>query len=72
MMKEWWKQQFTKIAIWVVTEILLSLIGLDTLADYSEFVFEQKEVSQVAVLLSHCDKSIASLSSKLAIAPTLA
>ena len=29
-----------RLAIWLGTEILLSFLGLDDLADYSEFLFE--------------------------------
>lgn len=36
-----------KLAFWLVTEVMLNLAGLDNLADYSEFVFEQE------VLLPH-------------------
>ncbi|AFZ36462.1 hypothetical protein Sta7437_2943 [Stanieria cyanosphaera PCC 7437] len=31
-----------KIFIWLTAEIFLNLIGLDDLADYSEFIFEHK------------------------------
>lgn len=30
-----------KAMVWVVAEILLNFIGLDDLADYSEFIFER-------------------------------
>ena len=33
-----WKTIFIKIIIWLATEIYLNLLGLDTLADYSEFI----------------------------------
>ena len=31
----------TKAVFWLTTEITLSCLGLDDLADYSEFVFEK-------------------------------
>lgn len=40
-MKVQWKKVFVKTTVWLVTEILLNLVGLDNLADYSEFLFEQ-------------------------------
>ncbi|MDJ0572425.1 MAG: hypothetical protein QNJ53_25755 [Pleurocapsa sp. MO_192.B19] len=40
-MKIRWKTLLIKTSIWLATEILLSFIGMDNLADYSEFVFEQ-------------------------------
>lgn len=30
-----------KALVWVVAEIILNFIGLDDLADYSEFIFER-------------------------------
>jgi len=32
-----------KIIIWVMFEIILTLLGLDDLADYSEFLLENKK-----------------------------
>ena len=34
-----------RLAIWLVTEILLSFLGLDDLADYSEFLFEDSALA---------------------------
>ena len=42
-----WKTLLTKTLIWLAVEILLNSIGLDTLADYSEFVFEQNAIVQI-------------------------
>lgn len=41
-MKTQWKNVWVKATIWLVTEIILNFIGLDNLADYSEFIFEQE------------------------------
>lgn len=35
------QQLFTKTIAWLVAEVVLNLAGLDNLADYSEFVFDQ-------------------------------
>lgn len=35
-----WKNLMFRTTVWIVAEILLNVIGLDDLADYSEFVFE--------------------------------
>ncbi len=35
------KKLITKFLIWLMAEILLSFLGLDDLADYSEFIFER-------------------------------
>lgn len=42
------KTSFTKILIWLATEIVLNVMALDTLADYSEFVFAQNTFSDLA------------------------
>jgi hypothetical protein len=38
-MNIWWKKLLVTITLWLVTEIILNLLGLDNLADYGEFVF---------------------------------
>jgi hypothetical protein len=37
-----WEKPLVKIAVWLCAEITLSLMGLDNLADYSEFVFQDR------------------------------
>lgn len=44
-MKTYWQKVFFKITVWLITEILLNILGLDNLADYSEFVFEGKAMA---------------------------
>ncbi len=50
MNKNWQKALF-KITVWLMAEILLNIMGLDDLADYSEFVFEKTaptvQISQI-------------------------
>ena len=36
-----WKQVVYKAGIWLIAEIWLNLIGLDNMADYTEFIFDQ-------------------------------
>lgn len=48
-MKIRWKKLLFNSLIWITTEILLNCIGLDTLADYSEFLFD---ISNIGKLLS--------------------
>lgn len=40
-MKTQRKQLLIKTAAWFIAEVVLNLAGLDNLADYSEFVFDQ-------------------------------
>jgi ion channel-forming bestrophin family protein len=44
-----WKKLLIKLSVWIVTETLLNFLGLDNLADYSEFVFEQVLTNQSKV-----------------------
>jgi hypothetical protein len=41
-MKLQWKKLLVKATVWLAAEIILNLIGLDNLADYSEFIYEQE------------------------------
>lgn len=43
-----WKTLCTKTLIWLAAEIILNSMGLDTLADYSEFVFDKNSVIHLA------------------------
>ena len=36
-----WHKLLYKLTIWLVVEIVLNLMGLDDMADYSEFIFGQ-------------------------------
>lgn len=40
-MKKQWRQSLFRIVLWISAEILLNLLNLDTLSDYSEFLFEK-------------------------------
>ncbi len=37
-----WQKLLVKISFWLATEIILNLVGIDDLADYSEFIYENK------------------------------
>ncbi len=37
-----WKKKLVKATLWLVTEVILNLLGFDNLADYSEFLFEKE------------------------------
>ncbi len=43
-MKIRWKILILKTIIWLVAEIVLNFLGLDNLADYSEFIFEKNVI----------------------------
>lgn len=41
-MKIHWKTAFIKTIVWLAAEIVLNLMGVDSLADYSEFIYEHQ------------------------------
>lgn len=41
-MKVYWKKFIVRVSFWLAAEILLNVIGIDDLADYSEYHFEHK------------------------------
>ncbi len=42
MIQVTWKNLIMKLTVWLLSEILLTFLGLDNLADYSEFIFSQQ------------------------------
>ena len=36
-----WRVTLCKFFVWFIAEIILSILGIDDLADYSEFLFEK-------------------------------
>ncbi|MCL6436603.1 MAG: hypothetical protein K6T90_20825 [Leptolyngbyaceae cyanobacterium HOT.MB2.61] len=48
-MRSYWKTTITKATIWLAAEILLTVVGLDNLADYSEFIFEREVAGGAAI-----------------------
>lgn len=48
-----WKFTLCRLLVWVVAEIVFSMLGVDDLADYSEFLLERSTpilaVQEIAV-----------------------
>lgn len=42
-----WQKVWLKATIWLAAEIILNLIGLDNIADYSEFIFDREVVVEI-------------------------
>ncbi len=42
-----WQKVWLKVIIWLAAEIILNLIGLDNIADYSEFIFDREVVVEI-------------------------
>ncbi|MEW5859024.1 MAG: hypothetical protein AB1861_16835 [Cyanobacteriota bacterium] len=51
-MKAQWKRVFVKTTVWLITEIILNLLGLDNLADYNDFILEQKKIMAMSHLFA--------------------
>ncbi len=49
-MKIRWKKLLTNSFIWISAEIFFNCLGLDTIADYSEFVFDRNYASSPQVV----------------------
>ena len=48
-----WQNLILKISFWLLIEVIFNLIGIDELADYSEFLLMPKTVcSRMALLIS--------------------
>ena len=43
-----WQQFLHHAFFWLIAEIILNSIGIDTLADYSEFVFAQHPITNIS------------------------
>ena len=51
-MKTRWQQLLVRATIWLAAEIILTCLGLDDLADYSEFLTQQKGIPSVPSIAS--------------------
>lgn len=52
-MKVRWKVLISKASIWLASEIFLTLVGLDNVADYSEFVLQSKAAGQLSATFAN-------------------
>jgi hypothetical protein len=50
-MYKYWSRFILKITIWLIAEIMLSIMGLDDLADYSEFLQDKKlKIAEILII----------------------
>ena len=47
-----WQKLFTNFLFWALVEATLNFVGLDTIADYSEFLSIQKEFATMTTHFS--------------------
>jgi hypothetical protein len=44
-MKIKWKKLVFKVGIWIALEFFFSYVGVDTIADYSEYIFDRNIIT---------------------------
>lgn len=49
-----WKVLLVRITVWLVAEIILTCLGLDNFADYSEFLNEKRFISKSNIHSASC------------------
>lgn len=47
-MKIKWKQLVFKIGVWIALEVFFSYVGVDTIADYSEYIFDRSMIASIS------------------------
>lgn len=52
-MKIRWQQLLTNFFIWAIAETTLNFVGLDTIADYSEFLLAKEDVETVVTAIDY-------------------
>jgi hypothetical protein len=40
-----WKKLIFKVGIWLTLEVFFSYVGVDTIADYSEYIFDRSLIT---------------------------
>lgn len=45
-----WQKLVTNLAVWAISETTLNVVGLDTIADYSEFLLAKSEMEMTTIL----------------------
>ena len=52
-MRGLWLKMIAKLTFWLVAEIVLNFMGIDDLADYSEFVFDKKFIAHLSCVYTN-------------------
>jgi hypothetical protein len=40
-----WKKLIFQVGVWIALEIVFSYVGMDTIADYSEYIFDRHTIT---------------------------
>ncbi|WP_199194048.1 hypothetical protein [Pleurocapsa sp. CCALA 161] len=46
-MKIKWKELVFKVSVWVALEVFFGYVGVDTIADYSEYIFDRSIITSI-------------------------
>lgn len=57
-MADLWKKRLTKISVWIAAEVVLNTVGLDSIANYGEFLLRDPNVTQVIEVMQQVMNSI--------------
>ena len=57
-MKVKWQKLLLKTSFWLTAEVVLSLIGLDNLADYSEYIFQNRALNHLSAVVTYLMASV--------------
>lgn len=42
-----WRKLLLRGSIWLILEIILNCVGIDDMADYSEYIFERNQITLI-------------------------
>jgi hypothetical protein len=42
-----WQKLIFKVGVWIALELFFSYLGVDTIADYSEYIFERHNITAI-------------------------
>lgn len=48
-----WRKTFVKVAAWATAEVMVNVVGLDTIADYAEFVSQNQIIANLSETIAH-------------------
>ena len=51
-MKIKWRKLLTNFCFWAIAEATLNFVGLDTVADYSEFLISKAEIANISQVIN--------------------
>lgn len=47
-----WKKLIFKVGVWIALEVVFSYLGVDTIADYAEYIFDRNLITAMLLKVS--------------------